>query len=864
MKKLAVLVFAMAFVGCAKGQNTSVKAPAAIGASFAVADIVSGVVPLPMPESSFKMNSPTEKARISIAKTSLDKEFLLQSNLLVGLVAPQFENLKSRIVAFKKEGNRLLMLEATQGHRITNDIEMPLLLTDFAILAEDETHITFDFNEGMSRIFVAGDLYAQDVSGSSYKATFSAVKTRYSYIDKAKLNESKNQLAISQVAQMGVISNGLEDNQTVRVNYYLSPYLPDGKFESVRSRDKKLMGFFEVMPQTLTTGGTVVFASKFDVKKPVVYAVSANTPESFKQAVREGILYWNKAFGREVVKVVDAPEKVTAPDVDFNIVQWINWNNAGFAYADAQMDPRTGEILHAQVYLTSTFAVSSKSEVRALLKRLTRQNGEATETKGKTTVSLAGFHKGHLCDLDLDEAMNHSVGAMSALTGPNVDDAKILKASQDYVRSIVAHEVGHTLGLRHNFAGSLAINYPLSKKEELFSNYMRDGEIAKDVVASSTVMDYLSLEDELFVGDFALRGTTALEYDTKAIGALYAGKKYKTAEMPAFCTDTQLKTYLDCRQWDTGGSYIEYATWLTRRQTEGLAFQLMNEFIRLAKDPSPGAEVVDVETIRVSADMLAAFLLSSRYELYKTLTVDARILKVEREFAFVSEVNKDEVALAREEYLKGEFAKVGGVAKAFEMLPEDYTSRTFAQLVTLFDDPAFTKGTDSQGKSYEFTREELARLRVNSYALFEKLKHSLVKEDLKLMLAQGAGKLATGQLGDDLIPVLDARVARYVFSTDPGKEIIAEVAVTKDKKVTLVLPKFVYPHDLRATAAGLMRSNRSEAFDWGIYEPSRKKSFEQLLEKALGGTSISTFKIEEMPRPVGRWLVENKSVFYSF
>ena len=94
------------------------------------------------------------------------------------------------------------------------------------------------------------------------------------------------------------------------------------------------------------------------------------TPKEYKKAIKEGVLYWNKSFGEDVLDVIDAPHGVSAPDFSHNIIQWVDWKTAGFAYADAQMDPRTGEILHAQVFLTSVFAFSSRTKAQKLLNRL--------------------------------------------------------------------------------------------------------------------------------------------------------------------------------------------------------------------------------------------------------------------------------------------------------------------------------------------------------------------------------------------------------------------------------------------------------------------------------------------------------------
>ena len=53
----------------------------------------------------------------------------------------------------------------------------------------------------------------------------------------------------------------------------------------------------------------------------------------------DGILYWNHAFGKDIVEAKKAPAGVTAPDADYNVIQWVPWDNAGFAYADDLMDP---------------------------------------------------------------------------------------------------------------------------------------------------------------------------------------------------------------------------------------------------------------------------------------------------------------------------------------------------------------------------------------------------------------------------------------------------------------------------------------------------------------------------------------------
>ncbi|MBI3541699.1 MAG: hypothetical protein HY075_00270 [Deltaproteobacteria bacterium] len=390
---LGLLAFT-GLVGCARtvpnrvgiDPAANVAAPALAGSAFLVAPVSA---PSPLSASV----TPNDKARITILKTALEKEFLLQSTLTTYGAAPSFGGLRSRVVAFRERAGKVYLLEATQGHTVTNDLPITLLLAEFPILAEDDTQVTIDFNAGMSNIFVAGDWYAHDFEGPAHERSSKSAKVRFSYIESAALNDH-NQLAIRQIAQLGGDESS-QNNESVEVKYYLSPYLPAADFEPVRVTTPDVVGFFEVAPQLTSEGTTIIRAAHFHAKSQITYAVSANTPAEFKQAVKDGILYWNKVFGDERVKVVDAPAGVTAPDVNYNIVQWVPFDSAGFAFADAQMDPRSGETLHAQVYLTSAFAYLGKDRMRVALKRQPPQ--PATP---QARYSLAGFERAHLCDYD--------------------------------------------------------------------------------------------------------------------------------------------------------------------------------------------------------------------------------------------------------------------------------------------------------------------------------------------------------------------------------------------------------------------------------------------------------------------------------
>ena len=154
------------------------------------------------------------------------------------------------------------------------------------------------------------------------------------------------------IIRQSVQARNREDSQNIEqrfeMRYFLTPYrqgAAEGKEPSIT--DSRYTEFFQTEGKLETgTGRVSSHIVRFDLHQPVVFHYSANTPPEYVEAVKDGILYWNRVFGKEVVQAKKAPEGVTAPDAKLNIIQWVPWDNAGFAYADVLMDPITGQSLH--------------------------------------------------------------------------------------------------------------------------------------------------------------------------------------------------------------------------------------------------------------------------------------------------------------------------------------------------------------------------------------------------------------------------------------------------------------------------------------------------------------------------------------
>ncbi|WP_139826107.1 zinc-dependent metalloprotease [Derxia lacustris] len=239
--------------------------------------------------------------------------------------------------------------------------------------------------------------------------------------------------------------------------------------------------------------------------KPIVFYLDRNIPERYRDTVKAGVLEWNAAFERigfrNALKAELAPE-----DADFDLadsrhasIRWfLDTEEGALAIGPSRTDPRTGEILDADIAVSQGWVTVPRRYAVEQTPRRPGGNPALADSDAYNAQALAGglghdhAQPGLLCE-QASNALQELGFALelAELRGeiePGSPEAEALV--KQVLKDVITHEVGHTLGLRHNFRASTI--WPLASIEK--------PEFAREKQISGSVMDYnafnLPLEGE--------------------------------------------------------------------------------------------------------------------------------------------------------------------------------------------------------------------------------------------------------------------------------------------------------------------------------------------------------------------------------
>jgi hypothetical protein len=218
--------------------------------------------------------------------------------------------------------------------------------------------------------------------------------------------------------------------------------------------------------------------------RPITFYIDHTVPHEWRPYVRAGILEWNRAFEaagyRDAVQAIDAPEDsvYSAADARYSTVRWTATNRSVYAVGPTNVDPRTGEILNADILVSASWIQTWRGESREYGSPLASvQSAFAADSapSGGDPSLFCRFGEG----LDRQGAVARALLAARGLVPAGA------ATPREYIgqalKALVMHEVGHTLGLRHNFRGSAGIS----------AEQLGDRRYTEEHGFGVSVMDYL-------------------------------------------------------------------------------------------------------------------------------------------------------------------------------------------------------------------------------------------------------------------------------------------------------------------------------------------------------------------------------------
>lgn len=463
----------------------------------------------------FTLYAKDDKLYLAVPKDRLDQDFLFEAKVARGVGAAgvyggtMLNLFEGDVVALTQRGDRVYLLKrphrfkAEEGTPQAAAVELsftPSVLEASKIEATRGDTLLIDIYD-----WVVGDLagissrlrsVAPGPSGQPGNVTFDRSR---SYLDAVKAFPRNVNLRTtltfrpSQPARVNAVSDGRY--VSLGMHYTLAA-LPEVPMEPRLGDDR--MGFFLTAHKDFTAEDSshfVRYVNRWRLERgesagdglwypvePITYHLDRTIPEEYRRFFEEGVLAWNRAFEeagwKDAVRVALLPDSADAEDIRYATLRWNTSDQTGYsAIGPSVVDPRTGEILDADMLFEAGMVLGFRNGWRNLV-----SPQQALELAlGIAGSEAEGPFSSHLHFADMFAAQGTLLRAALAARGElGPGDPVPMEYVGEAIRWVVMHEVGHTLGMQHNFRSSTET--PLDRLHD------RGWVSSRGLVAS--VMDY--------------------------------------------------------------------------------------------------------------------------------------------------------------------------------------------------------------------------------------------------------------------------------------------------------------------------------------------------------------------------------------